>query len=119
MQLQSLPPPHPFPHPPPKPFPLQQVKRSKIIIIQLHPPSFPHPHPVLQFVAAKSLIVEPPKVFLHCYSMWQGLTAFQFFEIFLRLFQQTGIYCIEIMCYHPHLMNFDIVPLHLSWNIIR
>ena len=75
MQLQSL----PLPHPPKGPFPLQQVKRSKIMIIQLHPLSVPHPHPVLQFVAAKSLIFEPPKFFLQCYSMWQSLTAFLFF----------------------------------------
>lgn len=33
------------------------------MIIQLHPFSVPHPHPVLQFVAAKSLMFEPPKFF--------------------------------------------------------
>lgn len=83
MQLQSLPPPHPFPHPPPKePFPLQQVKRSKIIIIQLHPPSFPHPHPVLQFVAAKSLIIEPPKSFFTMLFYVAGLDCFPTFLFF-------------------------------------
>lgn len=56
MQLESL---LPHPHPPnPKPLlPPQQLKRSKIQIMQEHPLSPLHSHPVLQFVAAKSLIL--------------------------------------------------------------
>ena len=64
IQLQSL----PVPQPPPKiPFPPpQHDNKSKMIIIQLHPLSVAHPHPVLQFVAAKSLIFEPPKNLYNC-----------------------------------------------------
>ncbi len=45
-------------HPPKPPKPLfpQQQLNNRIHKIQEHPPSLLHPHPVLQFVAAKSLI---------------------------------------------------------------
>lgn len=75
MQLQS---PKPLPQEPKIELllPLQQNNKIKIKKIQPHPPSLLHPHPVLQFVAAKSLIFEPPKDFLQCYSMHYCLTAF-------------------------------------------
>jgi hypothetical protein len=41
------------------PLPQQQERSSMIQIMELHPPSL-HPHPPPQFVAAKSLIVNPP-----------------------------------------------------------
>lgn len=54
--------PHPPPHPPKKEPPLQQESKRMIRIMLLHPPDSPHshPHPLLQFVAAKSLIYKSP-----------------------------------------------------------
>lgn len=46
-------------HPPPKPFP-QQQRRISMIKIELLPPSHPLLHPPPQFVAVKSLMLEPP-----------------------------------------------------------
>ena len=48
---------------------------------------------MLQFVAAKSLIFEPPKVFLQCYSMWYSLGTFLKNKIFLKIFY--GCFGIE------------------------
>ena len=61
---QSFPPPHPLlPQNPPL-LPQQQLNKMMIQRIELHPPSL-HPHPP-QFVAAKSLMLNPPNFFLHC-----------------------------------------------------
>ena len=55
---QSFPPPHPLlPQNPPL-LPQQQLNKMMIQRIELHPPSL-HPHPP-QFVAAKSLMLNPP-----------------------------------------------------------
>lgn len=65
MQLQSPPNkpllPQSLLHPPPKPFPLQR-RRISMIQIQLLPLSQSHRllHPPPQFVAVKSLMLEPP-----------------------------------------------------------
>ena len=74
MQLQSPPKrpllPHPLPQLPP-PFPHPPQRRSiRMIQIQLLPPlSHPHPllHPPPQFVAVKSLMLEPPKFVYNVY----------------------------------------------------
>lgn len=71
MQLQS---PHPLPQEPKiELLPLQHDNKIKIRIMHPHPPSLLHPHPVLQFVAAKSLIFEPPNFFYNailCSTAW-------------------------------------------------
>lgn len=65
MLPQSLPP-QPLPQPLlPNPLPPQQNKRI-IINRQLFPPSLLQPFPHPQFVAAKSLILVPPKINLQC-----------------------------------------------------
>ena len=68
MIQQQLSPPKPHPLPQPLPFP-QQASRRMIQIQLLHPqpllqPLLSHPHP--QFVAAKSLILFPPRDHLQC-----------------------------------------------------
>lgn len=77
MQLESL-----LPQPQPKlPKPLllpQQLSKIKIQIIQEHPPSLLHPHPVLQFVAAKSLILS-----------LQNLFTMTFYAVLLGLFRMN------------------------------
>ena len=65
---QQLSLPKPYPLPQPLPFP-QQASRRMIQIQLLHPqpllqPLLSHPHP--QFVAAKSLILFPPRDHLQC-----------------------------------------------------
>lgn len=69
MQLQS-PPNKPLLHPllhPLLPKPLQQNKR--MIMIHIQEPSKPllHPHPPPQFVAVKSLMLEPPNFLYNVY----------------------------------------------------
>jgi len=54
----------------------QQLSKIKIQIIQEHPPSLLHPHPVLQFVAAKSLILS-----------LQNLFTMTFYAVLLGLFR--------------------------------
>lgn len=73
MQLESL-----LPHPQPKLPKLlllpQQLSKIRIKIIQVPPPSLLHPHPVLQFVAAKSLILSLQNLFtMTFYAVQLGL----------------------------------------------
>ena len=56
---QSFPPPHPLLLPQNPPLLQQQLNKRMIQRMELQPPSL-HPHPP-QFVAAKSLMSDPPK----------------------------------------------------------
>jgi hypothetical protein len=65
-QPEPLPPKRPPPHPQPSLLspPLQKQSRIRIQIIELHPQPDLVLVPQPQFVAVKSLIVLPPKIFL-------------------------------------------------------
>ena len=79
MQLESL---LPHPHPPKPLLPPQKVKRSKIQIMQEHPLSPLQSHPVLQFVAAKSLILSLQNFFYNvilCRIAWVLSSRMQIF----------------------------------------
>lgn len=85
--MQSHPPPpkepQPFPHPQPLcSNPPQQQSRIRMRNMQLHPPllllSHPQPHP--QFVAAKSLILFPPDIFLYTPSYVRLLAPVYYFS---------------------------------------
>ena len=90
---QSLPP-HPLllPQKPPL-LPQQQLNKMMIQRIELHPPSL-HPHPP-QFVAAKSLMLNPPNFsYTVSYGSLENVLLF-----FLKLFLLFAIEIRKRVCY--------------------
>ena len=93
---QSFPPPHPLlPQNPPL-LPQQQLNKMMIQRIELHPPSL-HPHPP-QFVAAKSLMLNPPN-FSYTVSYRTEENMLQFLKniFFLLLIYKNGFAIIQLI----------------------
>ena len=92
IQRQSLLPPHPLFPPQKPPLPPQQHNKMMIQRMELHPPSLQE-HPPPQFVAAKSLMLKPPKDLFTVYSILgiikcEKIRQYTFFNI-------CGIICNE------------------------
>lgn len=93
---QSFPPPHPLlPQNPPL-LPQQQLNKMMIQRIELHPPSL-HPHPP-QFVAAKSLMLNPPNFsYTVSYGTEENVLQFLKNKIFLLLRYKNGFAIVKLI----------------------
>ena len=93
---QSFPPPHPLlPQNPPL-LPQQQLNKMMIQRIELHPPSL-HPHPP-QFVAAKSLMLNPPNFsYTLSYGTEENVLQFLKNKFFLLLRYKNGFAIVKLI----------------------
>ena len=93
---QSFPPPHPLlPQNPPL-LPQQQLNKMMIQRIELHPPSLP-PHPP-QFVAAKSLMLNPPNFsYTVSYVTEENVLQFLKNKFFLLLRYKNGFAIVKLI----------------------
>ncbi|EEG92325.1 hypothetical protein ROSEINA2194_03825 [Roseburia inulinivorans DSM 16841] len=93
---QSFPPPHPLlPQNPPL-LPQQQLNKMMIQRIELHPPSL-HPHPP-QFVAAKSLMLNPPNFsYTVSYGTEENVLQFLKNKFFLLLRYKNGFAIVKLI----------------------
>ena len=93
---QSFPPPHPLlPQNPPL-LPQQQLNKMMIQRIELHPPSL-HPHPP-QFVAAKSLMLNPPNFsYTVSYVTEENVLQFLKNKFFLLLRYKNGFAIVKLI----------------------
>ena len=93
---QSFPPPHPLlPQNPPL-LPQQQLYKMMIQRIELHPPSL-HPHPP-QFVAAKSLMLNPPNFsYTVSYGTEENVLQFLKNKFFLLLRYKNGFAIVKLI----------------------
>ena len=93
---QSFPPPHPLlPQSPPL-LPQQQLNKMMIQRIELHPPSL-HPHPP-QFVAAKSLMLNPPNFsYTVSYGTEENVLQFLKNKFFLLLRYKNGFAIVKLI----------------------
>lgn len=93
---QSFPPPHPLlPQSPPL-LPQQQLNKMMIQRIELHPPSL-HPHPP-QFVAAKSLMLNPPNFsYTVSYVTEENVLQFLKNKFFLLLRYKNGFAIVKLI----------------------
>ena len=93
---QSFPPPHPLlPQNPPL-LPQQQLNKMMIQRIELHPPSL-HPHPP-QFVAAKSLMLNPPNFsYTVSYGTEENVLQFLKNKFFLLLRYKNGFAIVKVI----------------------
>ena len=93
---QSFPPPHPLlPQNPPL-LPQQQLNKMMIQRIELHPPSL-HPHPP-QFVAAKSLMLNPPNFsYTVSYGTEENVLQFLKNKFFLLLRYKNGFAIVTLI----------------------
>lgn len=93
---QSFPPPHPLlPQNPPL-LPQQQLNKMMIQRIELHPPSL-HPHPP-QFVAAKSLMLNPPNFsYTVSYGTEENVLQFLKNKSFLLLRYKNGFAIVKVI----------------------
>lgn len=93
---QSFPPPHPLlPQNPPL-LPQQQFNKMMIQRIELHPPSL-HPHPP-QFVAAKSLMLNPPNFsYTVSYGTEENVLQFLKNKFFLLLRYKNGFAIVKLI----------------------
>ena len=93
---QSFPPPHPLlPQNPPL-LPQQQLSKMMIQRIELHPPSL-HPHPP-QFVAAKSLMLNPPNFsYTVSYVTEENVLQFLKNKFFLLLRYKNGFAIVKLI----------------------
>ena len=93
---QSFPPPHPLlPQNPPL-LPQQQLNKMMIQRIELHPPSL-HPHPP-QFVAAKSLMLNPPNFsYTVFYGTEENVLQFLKNKFFLLLRYKNGFAIVKLI----------------------
>ena len=93
---QSFPPPHPLlPQNPPL-LPQQQLNKMMIQRIELHPPSL-HPHPP-QFVAAKSLLLNPPNFsYTVSYVTEENVLQFLKNKFFLLLRYKNGFAIVKLI----------------------
>ena len=97
--------PFPLPHPPQqrrskmihKPLlPQQQLNKMMIQRIELHPPSL-HPHPP-QFVAAKSLMLNPPNFsYTVSYGTEENVLQFLKNKFFLLLRYKNGFAIVKLI----------------------
>ena len=96
IQKQSFPPPHPLlPQNPPL-LPQQQLNKMMIQRIELHPPSL-HPHPP-QFVAAKSLMLNPPNFsYTVSYVTEENVLQFLKNKFFLLLRYKNGFAIVKLI----------------------
>ena len=86
---QSFPPPHPL-------LPQQQLNKMMIQRIELHPPSL-HPHPP-QFVAAKSLMLNPPNFsYTVSYVTEENVLQFLKNKFFLLLRYKNGFAIVKLI----------------------
>ena len=93
---QSFPLPHPLlPQSPPL-LPQQQLNKMMIQRIELHPPSL-HPHPP-QFVAAKSLMLNPPNFsYTVSYVTEENVLQFLKNKFFLLLRYKNGFAIVKLI----------------------
>ena len=93
---QSFPPPHPLlPQNPPL-LPQHQLNKMMIQRIELHPPSL-HPHPP-QFVAAKSLMLNPPNFsYTVSYVTEENVLQFLKNKFFLLLRYKNGFAIVKLI----------------------
>ena len=93
---QSFPTPHPLlPQNPPL-LPQQQLNKMMIQRIELHPPSL-HPHPP-QFVAAKSLMLNPPNFsYTVSYGTEENVLQFLKNKFFLLLRYKNGFAIVKLI----------------------
>lgn len=93
---QSFPPPHPLlPQNPPL-LPQQQLNKMMIQRIELHPPSL-HPHPP-QFVAAKSLMLNPPNFsYTVSYGTEENVLQFLKNKFFMLLRYKNGFAIVKLI----------------------
>ena len=93
---QSFPPPHPLlPQNPPL-LPQQQLNKMMIQRIELHPPSL-HPH-LPQFVAAKSLMLNPPNFsYTVSYGTEENVLQFLKNKFFLLLRYKNGFAIVKLI----------------------
>ena len=93
---QSFPPPDPLlPQNPPL-LPQQQLNKMMIQRIELHPPSL-HPHPP-QFVAAKSLMLNPPNFsYTVSYVTEENVLQFLKNKFFLLLRYKNGFAIVKLI----------------------
>ena len=93
---QSFPPPHPL-LPQNQPLlPQQQLNKMMIQRIELHPPSL-HPHPP-QFVAAKSLMLNPPNFsYTVSYGTEENVLQFLKNKFFLLLRYKNGFAIVKLI----------------------
>ena len=84
-----------FPPPPPL-LPQQQLNKMMIQRIELHPPSL-HPHPP-QFVAAKSLMLNPPNFsYTVSYVTEENVLQFLKNKFFLLLRYKNGFAIVKLI----------------------
>ena len=89
------------PHPPEliNVLPPQHERRRRIIMMPEHPfpPKFSlHPHPEPQFVAAKSLILLPPKVvtlYIMQHSLYMFTNILKLIEVYIKRVEKIVVHC--------------------------
>ena len=93
---QSFPPPHPLMPQNPPLLPQQQLNKKMIQRNALHPPSL-HPHPP-QFVAAKSLMLNPPNFsYTVSYGTEENVLQFLKNKFFLLLRYKNGFAIVKLI----------------------